>query len=333
MARGLLPPGSAAVFARFGISGLGGLFITTVLFIIFGYIILSLGSILHARSHLEIIQYSGGKYLGTIIDAVITIFLFGTFAVMIAGNGALFEQQLKLPPMVGNVIMAVLTALTVLTGINGVINSISFVVPFIVNGNVNQPSFNSSKSGKPDGSTHNNTPEGFFNNWFLATVLYVSYNTVISIAILGPLGNETQNKRAVRNGAILGGLGLGFGAAMIFFALSGYMTNIGNLEVPMLYIAGSISPMLQVIYAVVLIAEIYTTAVSSLYGFTSRIIDMQNKPVKGRYIVTGSTVVALLSSRLGFSNLVMYLYPLIGYCGMFILTALVIRTLKDIKSR
>ncbi|NLM11954.1 MAG: hypothetical protein GX213_14540 [Clostridiaceae bacterium] len=321
-------------FARFGISGLGGLFITTVLFIIFGYIILSLGSILHARSHLEIIQYSGGKYLGTIIDAVITIFLFGTFAVMIAGNGALFEQQLKLPPMVGNVIMAVLTALTVLTGINGVINSISFVVPFLLS-TVMLTSLLSIVQNPVNLTAapiiiH---PKGFFNNWFLATVLYVSYNTVISIAILGPLGNETQNKRAVRNGAILGGLGLGFGAAMIFFALSGYMTNIGNLEVPMLYIAGSISPMLQVIYAVVLIAEIYTTAVSSLYGFTSRIIDMQKKPVKGRYIVTGSTVVALLSSRLGFSNLVMYLYPLIGYCGMFILTALVIRTLKDIKSR
>ena len=108
----------------------------------------------------------------------------------------------------------------------------------------------------------------------------MSYNTVISIAILGPLGNETQNKRAVRNGAILGGLGLGFGAAMIFFALSGYMTNIGNLEVPMLYIAGSISPMLQVIYAVVLIADLYNCC-QPLYGFTSRIIDMQKTVREG----------------------------------------------------
>lgn len=321
-------------FARFGISGLGGLVITTVLFIVFGYIIMDLGSALNARSHMEIIQYSGGKFLGTIIDTIITIFLFGTFSVMIAGNGALFEQQLKLPSMAGNTIMAILTALTVLTGINGVINSISFVVPFLLATvlitsilSVLQHPVN--LVAVPMITDRN----GLFNNWFLAAVLYVSYNTVISIAILGPLGNEAKSKKTIRSGAILGGLGLGSGAVMIYLALSGHITNIEKLEVPMIYIAGTLSPMLQVVYALVLLAEIYTTAVSSLYGFTSRVIDMQKKPVKGRYIVTGSTVVALLSSRLGFSNLVRYLYPLIGYCGVIILVALVISTLSSDKEK
>lgn len=313
-------------FARFGISGLVGLFITTVLFIVFGYIIMNLGSTLHARSHLEIIRYSGGRILGTVIDAVITVFLFGTFAVMIAGNGALFEQQLKLPSAAGNIIMAVLTALTVLTGINGVINSISFVVPFLLSSVLITSVLSVLKYPVNLAELPVITDRGsLFNNWLLAALLYVSYNTVVSIAILGPLGNEAKDRKTIRNGAMLGGAGLGFGAVMIYFALSGHMADIEKLEVPMIYIAGSISPILQVIYAVVLIAEIYTTAVSSLYGFTSRIIDMEKTPVKGRYIVIGATAVALLSSRLGFSNLVRYLYPLIGYCGVAILAALIIR--------
>lgn len=317
-------------FARFGISGLCGLLIAAALFIVFGWIIMKSGRMLHARSHLEIIRHSGGRFLGTVIDAVITVFLFGTFAVMIAGNGALFEQQLKLPAMAGNAIMAVLTALTVLTGINGVINSISFVVPFLLSTVMLTSILSAARypvnlcSVPLAGS-----PDGLFSNWFLAAILYVSYNTVVSIAILAPLGNEAEDEKAVRNGALLGGAGLGFGAAMIFLALSGQITSIEKLEVPMIYIAGEISPVLQVIYSIVLIAEIYTTAVSSLYGFTSRIIDMQKKPVKGRYIVAGSTALALMSSRLGFSNLVRYLYPFIGYCGLVVLTALAGRTVKN----
>ena len=77
-----------------------------------------------------------------------------------------------------------------------------------------------------------------------------------------------------------------------------------------------------------LIAEIYTTAVSSLYGFTARVIDIQKKPVKGRYIVAGATIVALISSGFGFSNLVKYLYPLVGYCGIIILSAIVFNIIR-----
>lgn len=119
-------------FNRFGGWGLGGLTVVTVLFIVFGYIIMDLGNALNAQSHLEVIRHCGGNILGTFMDIVITIFLFGSLTAMIAGTGALFEQQLKLSPFAGNLFMASITVITVLTGINGVINSISFVVPFLL---------------------------------------------------------------------------------------------------------------------------------------------------------------------------------------------------------
>ena len=118
-------------FSRFGSLGLMGLIVTTVLFIAFGHIIMDLGKELHARSHLEIIRYAGGKIVGTVIDWIINFFLFGAFTAMIAGTGALFMEQFHLPGILGNVLMAVITAVTVLTGIQGVINSISIVVPFL----------------------------------------------------------------------------------------------------------------------------------------------------------------------------------------------------------
>lgn len=317
-------------FNRFGVWGLGGLVVATILFIVFGTIIMDLGSLLHARSHLEVIRYSGGNILGTFTDIIITIFLFGSLTAMIAGTGALFEQQLKLSPLMGSFLMAVMTAFTVLTGISGVINSISFVVPFLltavlgisVYSVINHP-LNLQVVPLIQGRS------GIVNHWLAAAVLYVSYNTVVSIAILGPLGVNARNRKAIWNGALLGGLGLGAGAVMIYLALASHHAQIENLEVPMIYIAGEISPVAQILYAIVLIAEIYTTAVGALFGFASRVIGMGKKLPGEKILVVCTAAAALLASRLGFSNLVRYLYPFVGYCGVAMLGSLVITTLRE----
>lgn len=310
-------------FTRFGTMGLMGLALTTVLFMYFGYIIMDLGYKLSARSHLEIIKFSGGAILGTIVDLLITFILFGSFTAMIAGTGALFTQQFNLPSSFGNILMALLTALTVLTGINGVINSISFVVPFLLVAVVGTSVFSIINAPTVQAAAPYVGESSLINNWLLAAILYVSYNTIISISILGPLGSEASDRKVIRNGAILGGFGLGLGAIMINLALINNLCGVANLEVPMIYIAGRISYPIQIAYAVILTAEVYTTAVGSLYGFVSRIAPMQEKPITSRLVIAVTTVAALLASQFGFSNFVKYLYPLEGYFGIVMLISLV----------
>ena len=186
-------------------------------------------------------------------------------------------------------------------------------------------------TGSPPDFTSSLVPSGgsiIISNWLLSSILYVSYNIIISVAILGPLGAEAKDRRAVKIGAILGGLGLGLGSVMIFLALSGNISEIINLEVPMIYVAGKISYPAQLAYAVVLIAEIYTTAVGSLYGFVSRITNIQRFSLNSVLIVTLTTIAALLASQFGFSNLVKYYYPLVGYGGIVFLICL-LRTGQD----
>ncbi|MEL7647924.1 MAG: hypothetical protein AAGU76_07510 [Sedimentibacter sp.] len=311
-------------FTRFGAMGIAGLIATTIMFIVFGYIIMDLGKSLNARSHLEIIRYSGGSILGSAIDAIITFFLFGAFTAMIAGTGALFVQQFNLPGMLGSILMAVITALTVLTGINGVINSISFVVPFLLAAVIGTSVF-SILSSPPDitATVSGMGESGLITNWFMAAVLYVSYNTIVSVAVLGPLGAEARDRKSVRNGAILGGLGLGLGSVMIYLALSGNIAEVSRYEVPMIHVAGRISYTVQIFYAVVLTAEVYTTSVGAMYGFVSRITDMKKHPARSRMIVAVSTVAGLAASSFGFSNLVKYLYPVVGYGGIILLISLI----------
>lgn len=311
-------------FNRFGMMGLAGLAVTTTMFIVFGYIIMVLGRRLKARSHMEIIMYSGGKNVGVVIDKIVTFFLLCSFIAMISGTGALFAQQFNLPVMYGNILMTVLTTATVLTGISGVINSISFIVPFTLTGVVVISIF--SIAGTPLSIVTAMPIIGdnrLLPNWILAAILYVSYNIILSIAVLGPLGSEAQDIKSIRNGVILGGLGLGLGSLMIYLTLSGNIWRIAHVEIPMMYIAGKISRKMQYIYAAVLVAEIYTTAVGSFYGFTSRIIDLEKNTVRSGIIVVVSATIALIASQLGFSNLVKYLYPIEGCAGILLLVSLI----------
>jgi uncharacterized membrane protein YkvI len=316
-------------FTNFGAWGLLGLLLATLMFALFGYIIMGLGQQLNARSHQEIVNRTGGRFLGAAIDYIIVFFLFGALAAMLAGTGALFTQQFRLPALLGSLVMGVLTVLTVLHGIKGVINAISYVVPFLIISVVGISIYTVFTTPPDWGLTGQHAPEAvadnsvLISNWLVSAVLYVSYNIILSIAVLGPLGNAARDIKTIRYGAVLGGLGLGLGALMIFLAIASDFAIVSRLEVPMVYIAGSISPLVQGIYTVVLVAEIYTTAVGALYGFTVRLTDIKRRSAKTRLIVIATASAALLASQFGFSNLVKYLYPMMGYAGLVLLALLV----------
>lgn len=318
-------------FAVFKDKGLIGLFIVTILFIVFGYIVMDLGRELNSKSHLEIIKHTSGKFIGTMLDFLIIFFLFGALTAMLAGSGAMVNQQFGINGIWGNLFMAIFTVITVLSGLKGVINSISTVVPFLIVSSVGISLF--SVLFIPPATTEFVTlsakASGLIRSWIWAAVLYVSYNIVLAVSVLGPLGAKEQDKKTIRNGAILGGIGLGGAAIAIYFAVVNNFDAVQNFEVPMLFIAGRLSYAVQIIYSIVLIAEIYTTAVGSLYGFTARITDMNGK--KAKYFIIGNAFFAFIASQLGFSNLVRYLYPVVGYGGIILLTALLITKLKALK--
>ena len=316
-------------FLCLSLPGILGIALSTFLFIVFGFLIMELGMKLDAKSHLEIIRHASGSFFGKIIDFIITFFLFGALTAMLAGTGALFSQQFGISSLAGSIFMAVITLLTVLTGIHGVINSISYVVPFLLAAVAGVSIFSIINSPPQITTASLPAQSNLITNWFLAAVLYTSYNTVISISVLGPLGDQADNKKTVFYGSVLGGLGLGAGSFLIFLALSGNISEAARLEVPMVYIAGKISPFMQTIYAVVLIAEIYTTAVGSLYGLSARLSGAGKNPAKNKTVAICASIFAFFASCFGFSNLVKYLYPLVGYGGIILLASLIFAKVKN----
>ena len=313
-------------FSKFGISGIWGIVLSTVLFMLFGYIIIELGYKLSAKSHLEIIKSASGKFIGSLMDIIIIFFLFGFFTTMIAGTGALFSQQFGWPSMLGCIIMAVATAITVMTGLDGVINSISIVVPFLLLSVFGICIYTITKN--PIYFSIAINTNGLVNNWLIAGILYVSYNTIMSISVLGPMGANAKSKKAILFGSILGGLGLGVGALLINLAIISLNKSM-SFEVPMLYIASNISPLIVTFFSAILIAEVYTTAVSSLYGFVARTFEISKFANNKNIAIIVITIIAFFASQLGFSNLVKYLYPIAGYGGLVLLVCFLYSWIKN----
>lgn len=305
-------------FGYFGYKGILGLILAGVLFIYFGLIILDLGRELKASSHLPIINYAGGKWVGNFIDYVITFFLFGALTAMAAGAGAIFKEQFNLSPFLGNGFILVLTLVTVLTGISGVVSAISIVVPLLLISVTGIAFYIIFTKGIiiPSLEVLAGTPA--VPGWPLAAIVYVSYNLVMAVAILGPLGHEAKNKERLKKGAIWGGVGLGIGALAILLPLYATLPQAAKFEIPMIYVSGQISPLVQRLYSFILVSEIYTTAVGSLFGFTVRLVSPQ-KPRMNTIIAIGTTIAAFLASQFGFTNIVRTLYPLVGYAGLTML--------------
>ncbi len=303
-------------FTRFGITGTLGLAVATTLFVFFGYRIMLLGRKLHARSHLVVIRFCAHRF-APILDGVIAFFLLGALATMLAGNSALFGMLFQ-NGFAGGLLMAALTAMTVLGGFKGVVNSMSVVAPFLLAAVfITGIASLFGTSSAPPVQTPGNQP-----GWLFTALLYVSYNILLSIAVLSPLGAESQNTKAILFGALLGGIGLGLGALMIHSAMLHGPAAAMQGDMPMLYLAQSISPTFRLGYAMVLSAEIYTTATSSLFGFAARFANRDNAK-RWRAVVLVTTCVALMLSRLGFVKLVAYFYPLVGLCGIALLVCLV----------
>lgn len=316
-------------FALYGYYGIFGLLMAMAVLALYGVGALRVGEHVGAENHRDVLAAVAGRWLGSLIDWVITGFLFAGTGVMIAGAGAIFVEQFGLPELWGNLAMAAAAAVTVAFGFSGVVRALAFVAPLLITSVVGvalhslpsltdlagllQQTFSHWEQGLTQiAATGVASP-----HWALSGLLYASYNLLLAIPILAPLGATVTGARHHWLGGLLGGLGLGLTAFTIQLALVANLPDVVQFEVPMIYLAGKALPWLPGLYAVVLWAEIYTTAVAGLFGVTARLVS-QHSP---SYPLTAAVIaaVAVVIGRVGFAELVLTLYPLVGYLGFIVL--------------
>src|SRR5690625_1491862 len=112
-------------FTSFGLLGILGAILTTVLFVYIGMMLVYLGSRAQTNSHKDVIYGISGKILGTIIDYVLIFTTFGVGVVMIAGAGSNLNQQFDMPHVVGALLMTIIVLVVGMMKVNRVVAAIS----------------------------------------------------------------------------------------------------------------------------------------------------------------------------------------------------------------
>lgn len=163
-------------------------------------------------------------------------------------------------------------------------------------------------------------------NWFVSTINYVSFNVAVGAGMALVMGGSEKNENIAKWGGLLGGLGIGVLIIIAHFAIFYKIDDVKDVGLPLLKIIQDISPTLGILMTFVLFGMIYNTGVAMYYAFVARFTVMQTKRSYIFAVVTG--IIGFLISFAGFTSLVAYLYPLIGYLGLLLIAILIISPFK-----
>lgn len=308
-------------FVIYGRDSLKGLFLAGGLFCLYAVVVL-----------LKIYRYRvaslsdyfsgvlGGKTL-VVLQGVVYLFMFSSFCVMVAGSGALVRQVAGLPVTAGILLMAGLCFVIFLFDAQGVVRANAILTPMMIAGILAvwagvlltgcAPAFRISTA-----LTH------ITHNYIASAMIYVSYNTITLCALFIPLRQYLDRTRTAVLAAVSGGAVLMAIAGVLWYLVYVFRAEAAKYDIPMLFIAGQVSRLVQYLYVAVLYMAMITTAVSSGFGFLSWArthVKLGLRPLSALLCLA-----AVPLSYAGFAPLVGSLYRSFGYAGMFFLALVLI---------
>jgi uncharacterized membrane protein YkvI len=253
-----------------------------------------------------------GKIIKPIVNWVINGFIAVTFMIMIAGFGAYLKQEFGIPSYIGSTILAVICWWILQKQSQGVVKASGLIVPFLIAfitivGIANLPNLHWQELDHYIVQTNS-------TNWLMSGLLYSSYNSILLIPVLITLKNYLKKEKHISIITIITTLVVISLAFLVYTLLIPIEIDISKVEMPAVYLISQAFPSLKLAYGFVLLAAIFTTAISLGNSFLQNI---SKQPKSYPQLVTILCIISVGVSQFGFSNLVNYLYPIFGYLGFF----------------
>lgn len=320
-------------FTNYGINGIFGSLITMVLFGLLGAVLMNFGYQFKHSKKMDPFKFFCGKYFGAFFEWFTILFCFLVTVIMISGGGATLNQYFGIPNMIGNIIVALASVVVALLGLRKLVHVLGSIGPVAILFLIlialialfmnfdNLPNANDMVAAAGDKVVRG---VGDSNNWWLvAAVMYVAYNIVAGIPFLSLLGTEAASKKEAIWGGIAGGALLGLCAVFLNLAMLSTYSKIIEVEVPALQFAQLISPIVGLVFVIVLLIMIFNTIVPMLISVANQFAKPQESVTKHRAFIIAIAVIALIVGQLPFSVLVNTIYPFVGYFGvLFMILAL-----------
>ena len=304
-------------FSTYGVEGLTGLLLCGVLYVVFGILIVIITDKFKVSSYDEFVELVCPKPIAKFTNLVLTLFLFSSTSIILAGSGSIINQYFNLPNYIGAGIMVVLSTLFLIRKTEGLFEVNSVVVPILLV--VMSAIFITYIRQSPESLQINNLrllPRQK-TNLFSSTCIYVSFNILTIIGVIVPLTNELKKKKQIMWGIAVGSTLLTIIGIMIAFLMLVNPMHPELYEVPMLGIAVGMSKMLQLGMLGIMWLEMFSSQISNIYSLSYFLSNKYKVPYNKGIFLT--VLLAAPFSLVGFSNLIEILYPMYGVLSLVFL--------------
>lgn len=264
-------------FVRYGKWGFLGITISSFIFAIAAYIIISSQK-----------PFKEGKLL----SFVTTSFLIVLYSAMLSAGGELLENIYNIPYVFGSSIMAFVTLITIkwkyLADISLILCPIMVAIAIATSlylvlnnqGEVNKSSFSI----------------GFIPS----AIIYASYNIITALTVLLSQGKKSY----ALSTALVSGVIIVLTATALAFPLYLNYSSLSNESLPLIALLPE-NTFITYLYIFMLMCAIFTTAASNCFSAT----------VKTGLSTIIVTLISLLLSFIGFENIVSHIYFIFGLAG------------------
>ena len=299
------------IFSFFYIYGKNGIYGILIMSILIGIFIYKSLKIIYQK---QVYNYNDflnlfikNTKIRNVILWIVNVLLLVSFYIMVAGFGAYFEQEIGINRIIGSIVLNLLCVIVFFSNIKGVLKASNLIVPFLI-------FFIFFIGIKNIVQIRTIDFYQMKNNWILSMFIYNSYNFILLMPVLISLKKQITKEKNIKKVSILVTIIILILSINIFFLLlNANIKEIENQEMPIVYIISNYFNKYKKIYAFIVLASIFTTAISVGIGFLQNISKNSNSYPQ---FVLFMCITSLLMSNIVFSKLLNFIYPVFGYIGI-----------------
>lgn len=303
-------------FVGYGKMGYAAIAEAMILHVILLISFFTLGFKLRNANPMQIFEYYAGKKLAKVFQVMCLALSATCPIVMISGFGAAANQYFGIPNAIGNVLLAILCAVTVILGLHKMVDICGAIGPVIVVFAIGIGAYyltghlDSVKAGielAPTLPLSKIAPV-----WWMSAYYYVC--PLHSAPYMAATATTCNSKREAIYGGIFGVI---IYAAAVLTMVTATFSNVVELSesmIPNLYIANQLSPVLGLIFVILIFLGIYSSTAPCFFNVCRTFAEEKTKrynTIAVVYIAVGT----LISLLFPFDKLFSAIYGTFGAVG------------------
>lgn len=281
-----------------------------------------------------------GRYAAVFFDYFSAIFCFMSFVVMCGGANSTLTQQWGAPFGMGAILLTVLVVATVIFGLEGIIKALGKIGPIIILMILFVSAITTVTGWSEVADNLIKVDQGIYadvmkqvggGNPVASGASYGGFVILWFAAFLSEIGAKNELKE-VNVGMILSAAFIFSAASLCCIALIGHIDAVATADIPALILAEQISPVVSLVFAIVICAGIYTSAAPLLWTAVRKITVEKTRKYKVATIVAGGIGCAV-ACLVPYKGLINILYGINGYLGFILIFVMIVYDIRTKMSK